>query len=135
MKRCLQLVVLSLVTLLAIPPALAKELCLLSQGSQPMEDLACCADSGDGWMGHASQTGASSAPTAQAQVCNEGCCSVSQNTPLPGTPEKATSARASLGHYTTIAAFVPGPVQRLGHSGLPNAVSPDRQLLLHVFRI
>src|ERR1022692_1783339 len=43
MKRCLQFVALSIAVLLAMPPALARELCLQVQGAQGMAGDDCCA--------------------------------------------------------------------------------------------
>ena len=134
MKRCLQLVAFCLVALLAVPPALADELCRVAQGWQKMSEMACCADSAGGSRGNASDAGAI-APIAQTQSCTEGCCSVSpQSTPQPGAPEKATTVLVPLAPCgNTIAAFV--PVVLLGGNCRIDATPPDRQVLLQVFRI
>jgi hypothetical protein len=136
MKRCLQLVALSLVTLLAVPPVLAEEFCLAVQGSQQMDDASCCAASGQGSMGNASQSSASTTPVAQAQSCDQGCCSVSpQNTPLPGAPERATTVRTPLAFCSAAAVIVAYPELRHGYGVQSRAIALDRQVLLHVFRI
>ena len=134
MKRCFQFVTFCLVALLAVPPALADELCRLSQGSQQMSDNACCAGSSGSSIA-ASDTLPSTAPVAQAQSCGKGCCSVSpQSTPQPGAPEKAASVLAPLSLCAnTIAVFE--PVVLLGAMGRPDATPPDQQVLLQVFRI
>ncbi len=127
MKRCFQFVALSIVTLLAIPPALAAGLCLAPQASQQME---CCANSGG--------TPQAQVPTAPAlaQACTESCCSVSpQSTPLPTVPEKATTLRAPLVQGNPLTALVPQPALAVWHDSQPSALAIDRQVRLHVFRI
>ena len=137
MKRCLQLVALCLVTLLAVPPAMADELCRLSHGWQQMNDGVCCAESGDGSTVQPPQNTASTTPMAMAKSCNEGCCSVSpQDTPLPVAPEKNTTDQAPptlCGN--TIAVVVPVPAAPLGRNNVSDASPQDRQVLLQIFRI
>jgi len=135
MKRCLQLVALCLVTLLGVPPAVADELCRLSQGWQQMNDGACCTS--DGSSAKDFQNSALATPQAMAQSCNEGCCSVSpQSTPLPGVLEKDTIDHAPPAPCgNPVAAFVTGLAQPLDRNRGSDASPPDRQVLLQIFRI
>jgi hypothetical protein len=133
MKRCLQFVALSIVVLLAVPPALARELCLPVQG---MAGDACCASTSNS----ASRLTGLKGSTRVAQVdngCGEGCCSISSpSAPSQNAPERAKVEVAQAAVLASAGAILlptyaakPSPCE-LGH-----ASAPALFLLHKVFRI
>ena len=124
MKRRLQLVALAVAVLLALPPALAHELCLTAR--QDAANHVCCPEAQD--------VATTLAPSDAA--CGGGCCALSAPT-VPPQNGVSPSSDAAPDHNATLHALVspPLPAARSVASVATVGSSRERYLLLHVFRI
>jgi len=129
MKRLLQFVALLVVALLAVPPAVAEGLCLLTQ-NQPGA-MECCSS-----LEHISAP--ATAPQATiAQSCNEGCCSVAPATPasltLPDKYKADSPTTSAPQAHADISLDVPRAFNSPAFA--TTGLTHDLPVLLHTFRI
>jgi hypothetical protein len=128
MKHLLQFAAVVVVALLAIPPALAEGLCLITQAQQT--SMECCANGID-------HIGAPTALSTAIQNCEEGCCSVApQNPPAPIAPDKfQADSPWQLASHNVAALSLQAQPESAAQQITPADRTQDLPVLLHTFRI